>query len=302
MKPRSGMPEDPQGVNVPVAMCRRATLVRDMSGRRGFLFRLLGVGLIVLGLFFLLRTRETSPVFPEIVDQPSTPTPVHTMWGEGIERVTYAYSTTTRAKLELFGFTPSQYHVVLRNTSTGMGIGDWMEEQPAAIAGINGVYFHEDFTPSGLLVINGEENARRFDWDKSGLIMIDEKGFEIRDTAKSVPNIASLQNAAQSYPFLIRDGAPAVSEDSGLTARRSFIGTDKDGRVWIGILPNGELSLYELARRLAELEISWEHVLNLDGGPSSGLFVRKPYQRAMDAIAFPSYTGVPNVVVIEERQ
>lgn len=254
------------------------------------------IALIAVGFVVFMRP-AAAPADVETGDAGRLDTHVltRTPWGPGIERVTYAYATDTGATLEVFGFAKGAYRVSLRATSTALGTDGWMRMAPNVVAGINGVYFREDLSPAGLLNLGGEGSGRAFDWDKTGLMVFGD-AFEIRATTSTPQDLASLGDAAQSYPFLIKDGAPAVSGDSGLRARRSFIGTSRDGRVWIGVLSNDDISLFDLAQRLAELDLSWEDVLNLDGGPSSGLFVRD----ADRTVAFPSYTGVPNVILVEK--
>jgi uncharacterized protein YigE (DUF2233 family) len=181
----------------------------------------------------------------------------------------------------------------------GKVMAAWRDAAPQnVVAGINAMYFLEDLSPAGFFVADGvEQRDHPFDWDLSALLVMDEEGaLRVRPTEEEPEDVAELTHAAQSYPLLILNGRPLLETDSGKTSRRSFVGTDTDGRVWIGVLPDGEVSLYRLGQLLTELDISWEHVLNLDGGGSSGLFVRD----VADAY-HPSYTAVPSALFVEER-
>ena len=78
--------------------------------------------------------------------------------GEGIEHATYAFSTSSRARLELYGFPAEQYGFRLAASDEAASLATWRDEAPAdVIAGINAMYFLEDFSPAGFLVTEGEE-------------------------------------------------------------------------------------------------------------------------------------------------
>ena len=174
-------------------------------------------------------------------------------------------------------------------------VSEWFDHVTSAVMMTNGVYFHEDLFPSGLFIHGGKRiGARQFDADKSGVLSFTPKP-EILRSVLSNEQIKVWQEAAQSFPFLIEDGAIAVATDTGRIARRTFIGLDRDGNVYMGIVPFAGLSLYELARALSRLPIPWDSVLNLDGGPSSGLFVRSG-----DGVeGLDSFVPVPNVIAVE---
>ncbi len=139
---------------------------------------------------------------------------------------------------------------------------------------INGAFFHEDYTPSGFLVVNGKRvGERMFDQDKSGLLVISETGASIRDlTVSPIQPNERFDFALQSYPFLIKNGMPAVQTDSGLKARRTVVGIDAEQSIYVIVLTADEISLYECMNKLMATGIPFVHVLNLDGGPSTGIF------------------------------
>lgn len=140
---------------------------------------------------------------------------------------------------------------------------------------VNAAYFNEDKTPSGYLIVNGETIGKEiFDQDKSGLLLIQDDKLSIRDLAtEPLAEDETFDFALQSYPFLIKNHQEAIKEDSGQKARRSAIGTDKDGNVYVLISDSPNLSLYEFMNILYDSGIDFENVLNLDGGPSSGLYI-----------------------------
>lgn len=201
------------------------------------------------------------------------------------------------ARLILYRFDQSKYRFSIRNSETAKTVASWKAELADALCVINGVYFHEDNSPSGLLRIDGtDRSSRRFDADKSGLILFGDD-LDIQDTAKQEFLIDSSQNSAQSYPFLINNGFSSVTEDSEKLGRRSFIGTDEDGRAYIGVFTDGEISLFKISRLLFSLPITWKNVLNLDGGASTSLACRVSDLQEVE----PGYSKVPNVIVVEKK-
>ncbi len=217
---------------------------------------------------------------------------------EGVDRAKVAIPQGEwRPTLVVYRFDPSQYRFDFANNQISQSIRAWRDSLPNAKFIMNGVYFHEDGTPSGALRINGTSvSSRSFDADKSGLIVFD--GIpKIIDTADQPHVLSSTSSSAQSYPFLIKDGAPAIKEDSELLARRSFIGMDWDGLVYLGVYGDGEISLHDFAELLKTLPIAWTHVLNLDGGTSTS-FVSK----FSDAEEIEDgYASIPNVITVSER-
>ncbi len=172
-------------------------------------------------------------------------------------------------------------------------IAGWAETIEGESAVMNGVYFHEDMLPSGLLLIGGERvGDRMFDLDKTAVLVLGDTPHIIDTSSNESFDAASAQDAAQSYPLLVKEGASDISEDSGLTARRTAFGIDKEGNSYLIATLDGEPTLYGFAQALVKLDVSWDRVLNLDGGPSSGIELASDPVRSVD-----SYTSVPNVVV-----
>ena len=226
---------------------------------------------------------------------PLLPTISQNTWvefGPGIERLIYQAATSTVPMMMLYRFAPNGFSWSLAVKPTPERIATWAESDLSAAVVLNGVYFHEDFSPSGWLKRGGSVvGTREFDWERSAAVTLNPT-FSI-GTASSSVDLRDAQDAFQTYPFLIRHGVPAVQEDSGLIARRTFMGLDTEGRVYVGIVPGGLLSLYTLSQALGALPIAWQDVVNLDGGPSSGLSV----QGTERTDVWNSDAPVPNVIV-----
>jgi len=215
----------------------------------------------------------------------------------GVERMEQQISASTTGRLIFYRFSPtSTYDWHWEHTTSAQSIADWMESRPQATLIANGVYFNEDYSPTGLLIIDRERvGKRRFDDDKSGMIDL-EPPVRIINTKREPIDPKLMNQVAQSYPFLISDGQGAISKDSGLTARRTIIGKDAMGNTYLGILTE-PLSLYHFMRLLQVQNIAWQEVMNLDGGPSSGIATRF----TNDQTTMNSYTAVPNVIIVERK-
>ena len=196
----------------------------------------------------------------------------------------------------LYAFDPTLFHFGFEVASSGKSIVEWMTYSTSAIAVINGVYFHDDESPSGLLVHKDTEiSTRHFSADKSSVIRLSPKPA-ILDTADEIASGIASKEAAQSYPLLLEDKKPQVAADTGNKAQRSFIGFRDDEHVVLGVIMKKELSLYELSQLLAKKDYRLNSALNLDGGSSSGL-----YSRDEETMSYNSLFPVPNVISVYRR-
>jgi len=176
-------------------------------------------------------------------------------------------------------------------------ISDWTLGHENLALAINGTYFHEDMLPSGLLITKKERiGDREFDLDKTGLIRL-QPNLAILDTTTEIFDQTQLIEAAQTFPFLIKNGVVDIKKESGLNARRSFFGLDKDGNAYFGVVPNRSISLFKLAQILKNIEADWDDVINLDGGPSNGIYANFPFSKE----TLDSFTPVPNVILVERQ-
>lgn len=171
-------------------------------------------------------------------------------------------------------------------------VSDWAG--PSSTVVINGGYFDEDNSPSGFLVSQGQRvGTRMFDQEKSGLITMQKGNITIRDLdTHPIQKNETFDFALQSYPFLLKHGAGAIAQDSGLKARRTALGIDESGSVYVLFVQSSSLSLYEFMNVLLQTKIPFQDVLNLDGGPSSGLLIRSgEYEKVYNSL-----TPVPSVL------
>jgi hypothetical protein len=106
--------------------------------------------------------------------------------------------------------------------------------------------------------------------------------------------------ALQSFPVVVKPGGvmgfPADADD-GRPARRTVVAQDVQGRILIIVAPRGYLSLHELARFLAGSDLDLDVALNLDGGFSTGLWLRAGER----SVEVDSLVPVPSVISVDYR-
>lgn len=147
-----------------------------------------------------------------------------------------------------------------------------------AIAGINGGYFHPDRRPLGLVVSGGvtihpEERARLL----SGVLLVLANGAMKLQRVNESRAKLEVREALQAGPFLVDGGRAVAGLEQLRGARRSVLATDGAGR-W-AILTINRATLAEAAALLATPGILGDGIqiqraLNLDGGSSTGLWVK----------------------------
>lgn len=156
---------------------------------------------------------------------------------------------------------------------------DWGREQKA-LAVCNGGYFEVGKRlPSGLEVAGGVRSGAFLHRGEFGgsLVVKDGKAALVWDTEfQDDPKITEM---VQCSPWLVSDGkpwTPPPSEKPEPKNARTFILTDCEGHWALGTAKN--VGLAELARLLttpgAISEFPVKRALNLDGGPSTGLWFK----------------------------
>ncbi len=145
-----------------------------------------------------------------------------------------------------------------------------------ALAAVNGGYFHPDRTPLGLVVrqgvtIHSLERARLL----SGLVVATRKGI-ILPRAVGFKLTPDVREALQAGPFLIENGKPVAGLNASRVAARTVVVADAAGR--FGFVVCRSATLAEMAATLSSAEHfpggKVTRALNLDGGSSTGLWVR----------------------------
>ncbi len=161
-----------------------------------------------------------------------------------------------------------------------------------ALLTMNGAFFTPGYTPTGLLVSNGRQLhpfIKEAGGAGSGVVVLEDDVFELLERdAVGRRDFKSSRFALQAGPRIIEPGgAPGIRKSDGARAHRSIIGRARDGRLVLGVVlgPSGwgsGPSLYELQHVLIHESLGTSRLdfaLNLDGGPSTGMYLRHPEHR-----------------------
>jgi uncharacterized protein YigE (DUF2233 family) len=152
-------------------------------------------------------------------------------------------------------------------------------EKTGAVAAVNASYFDEKGRPLAYLKTAEQEINRSISKHRlyTGVFGVNQAGPFVTHRDEFQPHQASA--ALQSGPLLLHHRAPVeIISGLGRYARRSIIGTDKDGRVIVGVADGviGGLSFEELQELF--IQPKWRldavELLNLDGGGSAQLYVK----------------------------
>lgn len=144
------------------------------------------------------------------------------------------------------------------------------------LAGSNGGFFRQTpFSPVGYMIADGRPTGT-FDaslWMK-GLVVVRGNRMALEHVAEFDVEDSAVTHLLQSGPWLVRAGKPELDNDRARHASRTFIGHDARGTWLLGV--SDSCSLQELAGFLrhetVQAVIVVEDALNLDGGPSTGMW------------------------------
>ena len=186
---------------------------------------------------------------------------------------------------------------VLYTPGTPNLVSAWAQQTGADVV-VNAGYFTEAYAVTGLTVSNGAVHGVPYG-DFAGMLAVTDSGAVSVRWLRSWPYDPSkrLREAVQSFPVLVKPGGvmgfPADADD-GRPARRTVGAQDRRERILLLVAPRGYFSLHALAVWLTESDLDVDIAMNLDGGPSSGLWVRGGPQ--IDALS-----GVPAVIIVTGR-
>lgn len=206
---------------------------------------------------------------------------------------------TTTGEVTVVRFDPTAYQLRVKYDVQHPGtIREWFEAlQPLAV--INGGYFDAQGRPTALVIFDGTRRGVSYE-GFGGMVVINAQGqFELRSLSQQPFDAHEpLQQAMQSAPMLIQPGGQlaAIEDDDVDRSRRSVIARDRAGRVLLIVSRSPTFTLRELAQALHTSDLELDAALNLDGGRSTGLYLRT--ERA--SVAIDSYDRVPLVLVVEK--
>jgi hypothetical protein len=179
----------------------------------------------------------------------------------------------------------------------GKDLETWHSATGAAVV-VNGGYFrreNEMFVPDGLIVVGGRPIGSSYG-SFAGMLAIRNTGPELRWLkTKPYDPQEPLSAALQCFPMLIKPGGhigfPEESEDN-IQARRTVVGQDGRGKMVFLVSSLGYFTLRQLSVYLYDSDLDLDIAMNLDGGPSSGMFIDDPRE------IIPALTLLPIVVTV----
>jgi len=155
------------------------------------------------------------------------------------------------------------------------GLRSWFEQQRPLLA-INGSFFNPEYRSTALLISDGAVSGDSYEGFGGMLAVAADGGITLRSLRDQPYNPTEpLAQALQSFPMLVfPGGASANIEDNGQQARRSVIAIDRAGRLLLIVGPTNDFTLRALAEWLSQSDLEIDRALNLDGGSSTGLFLK----------------------------
>jgi hypothetical protein len=256
----------------------------------------------------------TATLTPTITPSPSstptaTPAPTAvldsgwTLLQPGLERRSIDFYGGPHQQVEalyLLRLDPSLFRLDVAYHETPQNLEDWQKETNALIV-LNGAYFsieNEKYIPNGLTIINGQAFGSTYG-SFAGMLAISDDGAEVRWLAeRPYDPYEPLRAALQSFPLLVKPGGvlgfPVEHEDN-IKARRTVIAQDRSGRILFLIAPRGHFTLHQLSFYLTTSDLDLHIALNLDGGPSTGIFLASPRE------IIPAQTLSPIVILVYPR-
>jgi uncharacterized protein YigE (DUF2233 family) len=179
-----------------------------------------------------------------------------------------------------------------------LSMNAWTQQKhPLAI--INGGYFDQQFNATALVVSNGKVFGESYT-GFGGMLSVDSRGsISLRSLHQQPynPNSEQLEQATQSVPVLMLGGKRTQFNADASQTRRSVVAMDKQGRLLFIVSPNPIFSLDELADQLVSSDLSIEVALNLDGGSSTGLYVKG----GSSQVSIDSLAKLPLVIIVKSR-
>jgi uncharacterized protein YigE (DUF2233 family) len=245
-------------------------------------------------------TPTAKPSLPPTVDP--IPEAGWTVLRPGLERRTdpiYDDLNQQVEALHIWRFDQNHFQMDVAYAATPKSLETWQRETNALMV-VNGGFYsieNESYFPDGLTIVDGVASGRGF--NRGGMLAIDASRAELRWLAQKPYNASeSLQAALQSFPILVQPGGGlgfGAERESHVSARRTVIGQDKNGRILFMVAPQGYFTLHQLSLYLTESDLNLDLALNLDGGGSTGILLADPHE------IIPPSRPLPFVILVYAR-
>lgn len=177
----------------------------------------------------------------------------------------------------------------------------WAQRLSSATAFINGNFFVDGYTATGLVVSDGVPHGISYA-GYGGMFQVGTDGsVRVRSLVEGGAYGEPLFQAVQAFPLLIDYGGRPASTGPGFDdpSRRSIIAQDFSGNILListGLL--GEISFRDAQTWLVDSGLGINIAFALDGGKSSTLLLRP--QEGQERL-IPSFTPLPVILAVYPR-
>ncbi|TDU68018.1 uncharacterized protein YigE (DUF2233 family) [Prosthecobacter fusiformis] len=255
---------------------------------------------------------QAAPLYPP---QASPPQPIHSSWQRSTQVRTQslpngaelhefsARSTTESASISVVTFDSQRCSIRIVDQPAphaGGGVLTPLMRGMGAIAGVNGGFFHPDFSTLGLMISDGRKIGQftTSSLVSGSIVLINQEPYLVWN--QEFLGESGVTQMLQAGPRLVDTGHPLPTLNRTKNATRTFIATDGN-RLWaIGTVRSTTLAgLGELLATpdlLPGLRVV--RALNLDGGRSTAFYARKT---DWQEISQPGWSTVRNYLAIVPR-
>lgn len=169
-----------------------------------------------------------------------------------------------------------------------------------AIAGVNGGFFHPDFSTLGLMIADGRKTGQftRSSLISGAVLVVSHEPYLVWN--HEFLGETGVTQLLQAGPRLVDDGQPLPSLNRTKQAVRTFVATD-GARLWAigtvhGTTLGGLGDLLASSNLLPNMQV--KRALNLDGGRSTALYARTSNGTE---ISRPGWSTVRNYLAVVPR-
>jgi hypothetical protein len=174
----------------------------------------------------------------------------------------------------------------------------WFDDEQPLLA-VNGSFFTEQNQATALIVSDGVASGTSYQ-GFGGMLSVAQDGRVSLQSLRDQPYdpAGAPRQALQSFPMLVfPGGTPAGIEDNGQRARRTAVALDRAARLLVIVSPTSSFTLRGLAEWLSQSDLDVDQALNLDGGSSTGLFIKAgSLSEAIDSLG-----PLPIVLLVEPK-
>lgn len=177
-------------------------------------------------------------------------------------------------------------------------IREWVDRLGDPLVVVNGSFFTEEGYAVGLVVADGKFYGNSLE-GYGGMVQVSGEQVQVRSLVRAPYLNEIYEQVAQGFPMFIHPGGEAARTGEGFDdpARRTIIAQDADGLLYLMTTPSGTFTLRQAQRWLLDSEFNFDAAFGLDGGKSSGLYVRGTDGEQL----YPSIEPIPVVIAVYPR-